>query len=345
MTGVTDGVRAWGDRLERATAQWGIPVGRDWPALLGERAAFRGFSAPGRTSCGGSARLLPSADGWAAVSLARPSDVELVGAWHGVLGRSTPADAEPWQAVAALVAASTGADLASSADLLGLAVGVLGERRADEQQGVTTTRAAAADAAPTQTEPAHPIRVLDLSALWAGPLCASLLGEAGAEVIKVESVERPDAARRGDPELFSRLNAAKAHEWVDLRSPAGRRRLRELVSTADVVVESSRPRALEQVGILAAEMLALPGGPTVWVSITGHGRASNRIAFGDDAAVAGGLVGADDDGPTFLGDAVADPLSGVVAAAAAAEALAAGERGLVDVAMSGVAAAVVAAAA
>jgi hypothetical protein len=59
--------------------------------------------------------------------------------------------------------------------------------------------------------------------------------------------------------------------------------------------------------------------PRVWTSITGHGRAGaagDRVAFGDDAAVAGGLVRWAADTPMFLGDAVADPLTGMVAAAA-----------------------------
>ena len=67
-------------------------------------------------------------------------------------------------------------------------------------------------------------------------------------------------------------------------------------------------------------------------------RQPGRVAFGDDAAVAGGLVAHGPGGPCFLGDAIADPLSGIAAATAAAELVAAGRSGLVDVAMAGVAA-------
>jgi hypothetical protein len=76
------------------------------------------------------------------------------------------------------------------------------------------------------------------------------------------------------------------------------------------------------------------------VSITGHGRDGDatRVAFGDDAAVAGGLVVTDAGGPWFCADAVADPLAGLAAAAACVEALASGGRRLLDVAMSTVAA-------
>jgi crotonobetainyl-CoA:carnitine CoA-transferase CaiB-like acyl-CoA transferase len=116
--------------------------------------------------------------------------------------------------------------------------------------------------------------------------------------------------------------------------------LHELVATADVVLEASRPRALEQVGIDATALIT-DGGPRAWVSITGHGRtgpARDWVAFGDDAAVAGGLVVRDGEGPVFCADAVADPTTGLVAAVAALEALAAGGRQLIDVPLAGVAA-------
>ena len=125
------------------------------------------------------------------------------------------------------------------------------------------------------------------------------------------------------------MHAGKELRTLDLRGPE----LPELVARADVVVEASRPRALRQLGIVAEDVR-----PPVWLSITGHGRASNRVAFGDDAAVAGGLVAWDDAGPCFVADAVADPLTGVAAAAAVAEALAAGGRWMIDASMAGVAA-------
>jgi crotonobetainyl-CoA:carnitine CoA-transferase CaiB-like acyl-CoA transferase len=77
----------------------------------------------------------------------------------------------------------------------------------------------------------------------------------------------------------------------------------------------------------------------VWVSITGYGRADDRVAFGDDAAAAGGLVVWHEDSPMFCADAVADPLTGMTAAAACLEALAGGGRWLLDVSMAGVCAA------
>lgn len=301
--------------------------------------------------------MLRCADGWAAVTLAREWDRESVPAWLGVEGT--------WDAVTPAVANMSGAELADAAELFGLAIGVLGERKGgavditrfgdDVEPGTRRVGGGGVDGRGVgrggvggpgvkgrDTNAAGALRVLDLSALWAGPLCASLLAEAGADVVKVESSARPDASRSGNPGLFARLNGAKRSVVVNLESTKGRAHLAALVEAADVVVESSRPRALEQMGIVAADLLAGGGvgavGPRVWVSITGHGRASNRAAFGDDAAVAGGLVAWDGGRPDLWGDAAADPLTGLVAATAAAEALVAGERVLLDVALAGVAA-------
>ncbi len=83
----------------------------------------------------------------------------------------------------------------------------------------------------------------------------------------------------------------------------------------------------------------LTGGPgRTWVSITGYGRSghrSGRVAFGDDAAVAGGLVGRDPNGdPVFCADAIADPVTGVLAAVAALASVTSGGGHLVDCSMS-----------
>jgi hypothetical protein len=85
----------------------------------------------------------------------------------------------------------------------------------------------------------------------------------------------------------------------------------------------------------------LAGRTRLWVSLTGYGRSppdDRRIAFGDDAAAAGGAVLFDSVGPVFCGDALADPTSGLFSAAAVLSALAHGGRSLVDVSMAAVAA-------
>lgn len=112
-------------------------------------------------------------------------------------------------------------------------------------------------------------------------------------------------------------------------------RLRELIAGADLVLEASRPRALQQLGIHAEEVVAQG---TSWLSITAAGRDSDTVGFGDDVAVRGGLRTVVGGRTSPVGDAIADPLTGVVAATAAVAVLEA-EPALIDVSMLHVAAA------
>ena len=198
--------------------------------------------------------------------------------------------------------------------------------------------------------------VADLSSMWAGPLCARLLGLAGAQVIKVESPARPDGARSGNREFYDWLHAGHRSLSVDFGTRAGRAVLVSLLEMADVVIESSRPRALAALGA-APGMISHPPGQ-VWLSITGYGRSMpERVAFGDDAAVAGGLVGwtagegaggepagSESTRPVFCADAIADPLAGACGALAVALSRSAGGGELIDLPMRDVAAAFAAAA-
>jgi hypothetical protein len=305
--------------------------------LLGERAALTQLPRGGVVSCGGGTHLLPSGPRWLAVTLARLADEEMVPAW---LELDEPVD-HLWDVVADALARRPVDDLVERAILLGLPIGLLPETppAVPTVGGLPLLRVPVSASSPVAHRLAG-LRVVDLSSLWAGPLCASLLAQAGAPVLKVESATRPDGARRGPVTFFNLLNARKQSEMVDLRCGEGVSRLHELVATADIVIEGSRPRALEQLGIRAREVLAT-GRPRVWASITGHGREGpgrERVAFGDDAAVAGGLVGWSDHRPLFCGDAIADPLTGIVAAAGILDAVAAGGRWLLDISMAQVAA-------
>jgi crotonobetainyl-CoA:carnitine CoA-transferase CaiB-like acyl-CoA transferase len=164
--------------------------------------------------------------------------------------------------------------------------------------------------------------VIDLSSLWAGPLCGHLLQTLGARVIKVESSQRPDGARFGAENFFDLLNANKDCVALNLSSEDDRELLRQLLLRADIVIEASRPRAMRQMNIVAEDIIAQNPALT-WVSITGYGREEpqgNWIAFGDDAGVAAGLSQLlfDATGEAlFCGDAIADPLTGMHAALAA----------------------------
>jgi hypothetical protein len=337
-------LRAVAALLGRRSAELGRPVTLDPLRLLGERAAIAGLRRQGQVSCGGNARLLRTGDGWLAVSLARPEDVELVPAWLGVDHRF--GGAEVWDVVTEVVRARDLRGLVDQAVLLGLPVGALPAGRPERARHRPTDAPAdepfravrVADGLPA-AGPLDDLVVADLSALWAGPLCGSLLAAAGAHVIKVESTRRPDGARRGPTGFFDLLNAGKQSVALDLSAESGRGALRRLLERAHVVIDASRPRALEQLGIDARRLLAT-GRPRAWVSITAHGRAGvdrNRVGFGDDAAVAGGLVVWEEGEPCFCADAVADPTTAVVAATAALGALATGASWLLDVSLAGVA--------
>jgi crotonobetainyl-CoA:carnitine CoA-transferase CaiB-like acyl-CoA transferase len=179
--------------------------------------------------------------------------------------------------------------------------------------------------------------------LWAGPLAAHLLQLAGAEVIKVESRTRPDAMRMGNETFYALLNQGKASVALDFTNAEDRKALLSLISTADIVIEAARPRALAQLGIDAAHWVRTTPG-LVWITITGYGaegEAAGWVGFGDDCGVAAGLSAAlrESTGDTgFVGDAIADPLTGIRAALVAWERWTSGLGGRFGVAMSPVAA-------
>jgi len=168
-----------------------------------------------------------------------------------------------------------------------------------------------------------------------------LLQRAGARVIKVESLSRPDGARHGPSAFFDLLNSGKQSVALDFNTPTGIAQLRALLNAADIVIESARPRALQQLGIIAEDFVTSNQGLT-WVSITGYGRTpahAMRIAYGDDAGVAAGLSALmyqHYGEPVFCGDAIADPLTGAHAALAAIAGWASGGGYLFDVALHAV---------
>lgn len=352
------------EQLAQATRISGKQVCADPPELITGRAALMGFTRRGLVSAGGSSFLLRTADGWCAVTLSRRDDLASIPAILGALGQdgakwdaanldsagpATDLAAKARTALAAAALARSAEDLMAAAQLLGVPAAVL----------PSVVRPGAAPSAPDWppwrasriAPPSAGVRlagavVVDLSSMWAGPLCARLLGLAGADVIKVESPDRPDGARSGNREFFDWLHAGHRSLAVDFRTGAGRAALAALLDVADVVIEASRPRALAALG-LAPDMVLHRDGK-VWLSITGYGRAMpDRVAFGDDAAVAGGLVGWTSDRPTpepvFCADAIADPLTGVCGALAVARSLAAGGGELIDLPMREVAAAFAAA--
>ena len=320
------------DLAEASEGATGRPVAvRD--DLLTERAKLMGFGPPGAVSANGACRMIRARDGWLAVNLPRESDREAVPAWSGC-----ELDAEPWAAIAETARDRDAETLVEDAQRLGLPVARVGAIQAATPHAPTIRMAAGGKA--------HrgPIRVLDLSNLWAGPLAGALLAEAGADVLKIESLRRPDTLAQSSPAFFERLNGAKACLALDFADPAGLARLADEAARADVLVTGARPRAFAPVG-LAPERLFAANPRLVWVAITGYGwrgPLSHRVAFGDDAAAAGGLVRWTPEGPRFLGDALADPFTGLAAATGAFRALARGGGVIVDAAMARTAAGVAA---
>ncbi len=321
----------------RSLAPRPLPTDLDAAELLGERAALLGLRRRGRTAPGGSCRLLRSADGWLAVNLAREDDHGLIPAWL-----EAKPDQDPWPVVARRVRVENTRRLVERARLLGLPVApvVRPARRSPAWLRI-------ASCGPRRPpEPLARPLVVDLSSLWAGPLCGHLLQLAGAQVIKLESLRRPDGARRGNADFYALLNAGKASVALDFSAHSDRARLRQLLSKADIVVESSRPRALAQLGIDAEALVAETPGLT-WLSITGYGRrepAAHWVAFGDDASAAAGLTALTGGGrsPLFCGDAIADPLTGLHGAVAALACWRRGGGALLDLALCDVVAHVLA---
>lgn len=280
---------------------------------------------PGLTSPNGACRMFRAADGWMAVNLAREEDRGLVAAWL----TCEPGE-DPWALIAATGPLRSRSELVAGAALLGLPAAAVGEIASDRLQAARRRMAAGGT-------PAAALRVVDLSALWAGPLCGAVLAQMGAAVSKVECIHRPDPGRLSTPEFHRRLNGAKSDVRLDLRSATGLATLRELVEAADVVITSARPRALARLGLdLAALFAANPA--LVWAAVTGYGWTEGdacRVAFGDDAAAAGGLVRWTPAGePHFLGDALADPITGLACAAGVLESLQDGGGVLVDAALA-----------
>ena len=299
----------------------GIEV--DAATMLAGRAALLGLTRRGRISAGGATRLLRTVDGWCAVALPRDDDVAALPALMEV----DSITGDPWAVLSRWAATHSTDELVDRARLLDIALAALGEAVAEPP----IVRRCGTSAGPRR---ADGLLVADLSSLWAGPLCGQLLARAGAVVVKVESPSRPDGTRRGEPAFCDWMNAGKLSYCVDFESESDA--LHRLLDVADIVIEGSRPAALRRRGLSAEDLVGRPG--RIWLRISGYRDEPDRPAFGDDAAVAGGLVGATADGPVFCGDAIADPLSGLEAARAVGESLRRGGGEVVEVSMAQVAA-------
>lgn len=297
MTWISKLKHAMARQVGLRTAQAGRPV--DVAALkVLDRSRTLALAPPGLCSPNGACRLVRAADGWMAVNLAREDDRDLIPAWL-----SCNITTVSWAAISAYAINQSCGALVERASLLGLPAAAVGEVTRDTLVAprIRFGRGAAAPSA---------LKVVDIAALWAGPMCGGILAAMGASVTRFESPSRRDPTRVSMPDFFRRRNGAKRSLDLDLTQAHGRLRLSEAVNEANILITSARPRALSALGLEPVEIFATNPG-LVWVAVTGYGwtgPAAARVAFGDDAAAAGGLVGWTSGGePRFLGDALADP--------------------------------------
>lgn len=180
--------------------------------------------------------------------------------------------------------------------------------------------------------PLNGIRILDLSRVLAGPLCTMILGDLGADVLKIERPGAGDDTRGWGPPFdslgrssyFLSVNRNKLSAVADLAKDTDRHWLRALVGSADVVVENFRRGTLEQRGI-DPESLLRENPALIWCTITGFGPESDRPGYDFVVQAESGWMAITGDalgGPTKVGVALADVLAGKDAAIAILAALA-----------------------
>jgi formyl-CoA transferase len=185
----------------------------------------------------------------------------------------------------------------------------------------------------TTSRPLAGMRVLELGALIAGPFCAKILSEFGAEVIKIEPPRGGDALRKwrhlqdGTSVWWHVQSRGKRSLALDLRKPEGQAIVRELAARADILVENFRPGTLEGWGLSYDALAALNPG-LVMVRISGYGQDgpySKHPGFGVIGEAMGGLryvTGTPDRPPSRAGISIGDTLSalyGVIGALLAIE--------------------------
>ncbi|MFH8770596.1 CaiB/BaiF CoA transferase family protein [Streptomyces sp. NPDC017958] len=200
----------------------------------------------------------------------------------------------------------------------------------------STTTTAAASTAP-RIQPLDGLRVLDLATLFAGPMAATLLGDFGAEVIKVEHPGRPDPSRGHGPAKhgvglwWKVLGRNKRTITLDLSKPGGRATLLRLAATADVVIENFRPGTLEKWDLGWAELSAA-NPRLILTRVTAFGQFgpyAHRPGFGTLAEALSGfaaLTGEPEAPPTLPPFGLADSVTGLATAYSVLTALAARDR-------------------
>jgi len=174
-----------------------------------------------------------------------------------------------------------------------------------------------------KSAPLSGIKVIDLTRYLAGPFCTQILGDYGAEVIKIEPVEGARAEMGGytgkDSYFFMSTNRSKKSVQIDLRQSAGRDVMLRLAGQADVVIDNFRPGVMEAMG-LGYETLTARNPRIIACSISGFGASGpmrdtpgfDQIAQGFSGLMS--VTGTEESGPTRVGIAICDLLGGIFAA-------------------------------
>jgi crotonobetainyl-CoA:carnitine CoA-transferase CaiB-like acyl-CoA transferase len=173
------------------------------------------------------------------------------------------------------------------------------------------------------TGPLHRLKIVDLSRVLAGPYCTMILGDMGAEVIKIESVDSGDETRgwgppfvEGESAYYLCANRNKQGITLNLKTKQGLEILKKLVRDADVVVQNFKPGTLERLGFGYEEMKKINGG-IILASISGFGTTgpfSHLPGYDYIIQAMSGLMSitGDRDGqPAKVGVAIADVLTGL----------------------------------
>jgi crotonobetainyl-CoA:carnitine CoA-transferase CaiB-like acyl-CoA transferase len=187
--------------------------------------------------------------------------------------------------------------------------------------------------------PLEGIRVVDLTAMASGPFATALLGDQGADVIKIEPPGQGDLirhignSRNGMSAVFANLNRSKRSVVLNLAEPRAVELLEEIAATADVFVQNFRPGVADRMGI-GAERLRSSNPGLVYVSISGFGETgpdkSRRVYDSVMQAYSGFAAHQADpvtDEPTFVRNVVCDKSTALTSAQAITAALFARERG------------------
>lgn len=174
------------------------------------------------------------------------------------------------------------------------------------------------------TLPLDGLRVIDFSRVLAGPFCTALLGDLGADVVKIEPPAGDDYRAvgpftdDGESGLFAAMNRNKRSIVLDLKTEAGRELAHALCVDADVVVENFRPGVADKLGIGYAA-LSERNPLLVYASVSGFGQTgpeSHRPAYDIILQAMCGLMdatGSPDGAPTMIGESVSDAVSGLFA--------------------------------